>query len=149
MSGRSGTTSRRGPGPSGFTDEAGITHELARQDERLGGPGALGVTRLIEIDDPAIRAVRLREGRDFPRHVYARLDDGTRVAATFDPRQVGADRRSSVRYMTFPVGGRVPAAVGIDLPALAVETALTPAQRQALEAHLAGNADGRRVGGRT
>ena len=138
-----------------ITEAAGIAHELATYNEILGGPGELGATLLIEIDDPAVRAVKLREWRDLPRHVHARLEDGTRVRPTFDPRQVGAERLSSVQYMKFAVGGRVPVALGIDLPHLAEETALTPEQRRALEADLAADADGaaaapapRRSGGR-
>jgi hypothetical protein len=50
---------------------------------------------------------------------------------------VGTERVSSVQYLRFPVGGRVPVAVGIDLPALAAETLLTPEQRRVLEANLA------------
>jgi hypothetical protein len=91
------------------------------------------VTLLIEIDDPAVRAVRLREWRDLPPHLYARLKDSTRVPPTFDPRQIGADR-----YLKFPVRGQVPVAIGGDLPALAAETELTAEQRGALAADLAG-----------
>jgi hypothetical protein len=120
-----------------IVDEAGIRHEIETYNELLGGPGELGVTLLIEIDDPAVRAVKLREWRDLPHHLYARLEDGVRVRPTFDPRQVGADRLSSVQYLKFAVGRRVPVAVGVDLPALAAETVLTTEQRQALEADLA------------
>jgi Protein of unknown function (DUF3501) len=87
-----------------------------------------------EIDDPAVRAVKLLEWIDLPRHVYARLEDGTRVRHAFDPRQLGADRVSSVQYLKFPVGGRVPVGFGIDLPQLTEETTLTSEQRRALEA---------------
>jgi hypothetical protein len=59
------------------------------------------------------------------------------VRPTFDPGQVGTERVSSVQYLKVPVGGRVPVALGIDLPAFAAETVLTPAQRRALEADLA------------
>ena len=55
----------------------------------------------------------------------------------FDPRQVGTERVSSVQYLKVPVGGRVPVAIGIDLPAIAAETALTPEQHRALDADLA------------
>jgi Protein of unknown function (DUF3501) len=81
--------------------------------------------------------MKLREWLDLPHHVYARLEDGTRVRPTFDPRQVGTERLSSVQYLKCAVGGRVPVALGIDLPAIAAETALTPEQRRALEADLA------------
>jgi hypothetical protein len=121
-----------------ITDEDAIRHELETYNELLGGPGELGATLLIEIDDPAVRAERLREWRELPAHVYARLPDGTRVRPAFDPRQVGADRLSSVQYLRFPVQGRAPVALGIDLPGLVAEAALSPAQQEALAADLAG-----------
>ena len=46
---------------------------------------------------------------------------------------------SSVQYMKFAVGGRVPVALGIDLPHLVEEAPLTAEQRRALEADLAGD----------
>jgi hypothetical protein len=119
--------------------EAEILHEIATYNELLGGPGEVGCTLLIEIDDPAARAVRLSQWLSLPRHLYARLDDGSKVRATFDPRQLGDTRVSSVQYLRFPVGGRVPVAVGCDLddPDVGVEAPLTPAQRAALAADLA------------
>jgi hypothetical protein len=69
--------------------------------------------------------------------VYVRLEDRPRVRPTFDPRQVGTDRVSSVQHLKVPIGGRVPVALGIDLPVSAAETALTPEQRRALQADLA------------
>ena len=79
-----------------ITEAESIAHELATYNELLGGPGELGATLLIEIDDPAVRAVKLREWLGLPHHVYARLEDGTRDRPTFDPRQVGTERVSSV-----------------------------------------------------
>ena len=122
-----------------ITEAAGVAHELATYNELLGGPGELGATLLIEIDDPVVRAVKLREWLGLPHHVYARLEDGTRVRPTFDPRQVGTERVSSVQYLKFPVGGRVPVAIGIDLPAIAADATLTAEQRRALDADLAGD----------
>jgi hypothetical protein len=120
-----------------ITEPGGILHEVETYNELLGGPGELGATMLIEIDDPAVRAVKLREWLELPRHVYARMADGARIRPTFDPRQVGAERVSSVQYLKFPLAGQVPVALGIDLPAAAAETALTPEQRRALGADLA------------
>ena len=120
-----------------ITDEAGIAHEIETYNELLGGPGELGVTLLIEIEDPAVRAVRLREWRDLPHHLYARLPDGARVRPTFDARQVAIDRLSSVQYLKFPVRGQAPVALGMDLPGATAETELTAEQRGALEADLA------------
>lgn len=117
--------------------EADIQHELDTYNELLGDDGELGCVLLIEIDDEQARARLLRDWLPLPSHLYARLDDGTLVRATFDPRQVGADRLSSVQYLKFNTGGRVPVAIGADLPALTVETPLTDAQRAALAEDLA------------
>ncbi|MFZ9888860.1 MAG: DUF3501 family protein [Myxococcota bacterium] len=117
--------------------EADIQHELATYNELLGGDGELGCTLLIELDDPQERAVKLRQWLALPRHLYAKLDDGTRVSASFDERQLGDDRLSSVQYLKFPVGGRPPVALGVDLEGLSAEVELTPAQRDALATDLA------------
>ncbi len=117
--------------------EADILHELDTYNELLGGPGELGCTLLIEIDDPEQREVRLREWLDLPRRVYLGLAGGRRVYARFDPRQVGGDRLSSVQFLKFDTGGEVPEAVGTDLPRLRLETRLDQRQRQALAEDLA------------
>jgi len=112
--------------------ERDIRHELETYNAVLGGPGELGCTLLIEIDDPAERAARLEEWHDLPAHVYARLEDGAKVYACFEEAQRDEKRVSSVQYLTFPVGGRVPAAVGADLPELTAEAVLTAEQHAAL-----------------
>jgi hypothetical protein len=117
--------------------EADIQHELDTYNELLGGPGELGATLLIEIDDPAERDAKLRRWLDLPRHLYVRLSDGVLARATFDARQVGETRLSSVQYVKFATGGQAPVAVGCDHPEVAAETALTPEQRQALAEDLA------------
>ena len=116
--------------------EAAIQHEIETYNELLGGPGELGCSLLIEIDDPTARAAKLQAWLDLPRHLYVRLADGRRVYAQFDPRQVGTDRLSAVQYLRFRVGTDVPVAIGTDLPALAGEQELTAAQREALAADL-------------
>jgi Protein of unknown function (DUF3501) len=117
--------------------ERDIQHELETYNAVLGGPGELGCTLLIEIDDPDERARRLREWYDLPPHLYAKLDDGTKVRPAFDEAQRGDGRLSSVQYLKFPVAGRVPAALGADLPGLDAEAALSPEQRAALAEDLA------------
>lgn len=117
--------------------EADIEHEVETYNELLGGPGELGASLLVEIDDPADRARKLAEWRDLMEHVYARLEDGTRVPVTYDRRQVGEGRLSSVQYLKFATGGHVPVAIGADHPAYEAETILTPEQREALAADLA------------
>ncbi len=121
-----------------ITKEPEILHELETYNELLGRKGELGCSLLIEIPDAAERDRKLREWVELPARLYVKLEDGTKVRARFDPRQVGTDRLSSVQYLKFDVGGRTPVAVGSDLPALAGETALAPEQREALAADLAG-----------
>lgn len=118
--------------------ERDIQHELETYNAVLGGPGELGCTLLIEIDDPAERDRRLREWYDLPAHLYARLDDGTKIRPTFDEEQRGDGRLSSVQYLKFAVGGRTPVALGVDLPGLEAETGLDAGQRAALAADLGG-----------
>ena len=116
--------------------EADIQHEIDTYNEVLGGDGEFGCTLLIEIDDPAIRDVKLKEWWRLPERMYLLLEDGTRVWATFDERQRGDDRVSSVQYLKFNTGGRVPVAAGVDLPELQAETSLNDEQRQALREDL-------------
>jgi hypothetical protein len=118
--------------------EADIVHEIETYNEILGGPGELGCTLLIELDDPAVRTVKLARWIDLPQRLYARLGDGTRVRPSFDPRQAGEDRLSSVQYLKFAVEGRTPVALGCDHPdpELAHETPLTDAQRACLQRDL-------------
>lgn len=112
--------------------EADIEHEIQTYNELLGGPGELGCTLLIAVEDPAERAMRLQEWMALPEHLFVRLADGRRVAARFDSRQRGDDRLSSVQYLKFPTGGETPVAVGADLPGLAGEVVLSEEQRAAL-----------------
>jgi hypothetical protein len=117
--------------------EPEIRHEIETYNELLGGKGELGVSLLIEIPQPEERDRRLREWLDLPRHLYLETEDGEKVRPAFDARQVGTDRLSSVQYLKFDVRGRVPVAVGSDLPLLQARTLLTPEQRGALAGDLA------------
>ncbi len=111
---------------------AELEHELETYNELLGGPGELGCALLVELE-PDGRDDKLRAWVKLPEHLYARLPDGTRVRATYDHRQVGDDRLSSVQYLKFDAKGVAPVALGADHPELSVETALTAEQRAALE----------------
>lgn len=117
--------------------ETDIQHELSTYNELLGGPQELGCTLLIGLPDEAERNVKLRAWRELPSHVYTERADGSRVRGTFDPRQVGDDRLSSVQYFKFAVGPDAPVAIGIDLPEIDVRVELNAAQRAALAADLA------------
>ena len=119
--------------------EADIQHELNTYNELLGGAGELGCTLLIEIDSAPVRDEKLTAWLGLNEHLYLELADGTRVRPTFDPRQVGDGRLSSVQYLKFDVRGQAPVAVGCDFPAEDVRgrTVLTPDQAAALAADLA------------
>lgn len=115
--------------------EADIQHELRTYNELLGGEGELGCTLLIEVESERERAEKLRVWLGLPEHLYAELEDGTKVRPKFDPRQVGDDRLSSVQYLVFPVGPKAPVAIGCDFddPALQARTELASEQRRALQ----------------
>jgi hypothetical protein len=117
--------------------DAEIQHELDTYNELLGKRGELGLSLLIEIPEPADRDRKLREWLSLPAHLYAKLESGEKIRPSYDPRQVGDDRLSSVQYLKFDVRGEVPVAIGSDLPALTGETLLDPEQREALRADLA------------
>jgi hypothetical protein len=118
--------------------EADIRHELETYNELLGGPGELGCTLLIELEDPALRAEKLAQWLALPKHLYAKRADGTKAYARYDERQVGDTRVSSVQYLKFQVGVEAPLAMGCDHPdpELHSETPLTPEQRAALQRDL-------------
>jgi hypothetical protein len=113
--------------------EADIRHELQTYNELLGAPGELGATLLIEIESVEERDQKLRRWLDLPPTVYVKLEDGSRVPARFDERQISEGRLSSVHYVKFDVKGRVPVAVGCSHPDIAAEVPLKPEQRKALE----------------
>lgn len=112
--------------------ETDILHELTTYNELLGGPGEVGCTLLVGLADEAERNEKLRAWVGLCTHLYAKLEDGTLVRPSFDPRQVGDDRLSSVQYLKFDTGGRVPVALGADHRALTAEAVLGESQRAAL-----------------
>ena len=120
--------------------EAEIRHELETYNELLGGKGELGASLLIELPEPEERDRKLREWLALPAHLYVKLPGGEKIRARYDARQVGEGRLSSVQYLKFDVRGEVPVAVGSDLPALLVETALADEQRAALAEDLRSDA---------
>jgi len=118
--------------------EKDIQHELDTYNEVLGQEGELGCTLLIEIDDPDARDEKLTRWLGLPEKLYLRLEDGGQAYASFDERQVGDTRLSSVQYLKFDTGGRQPVAVGCEHsdPELNLECALTSEQSAALCADL-------------
>src|SRR5690606_11598311 len=61
--------------------EDAIAHELETYNGLLGDNGVLSCSLLIEIDDRAVRAEKLRSWLPLPRHVYVELPDGKKVYA--------------------------------------------------------------------
>lgn len=121
--------------------EADIRHEIDTYNELIPKDGSLCATLMIGLADEAERAVKLRAWVGLLEHVYVRVEDASetvRVGASWDPRQVGDERLSSVQYLGFAVGGRVPVAVGVDWPEreLVLETVLRDEQVAALRADL-------------
>ena len=116
--------------------EADILHELSTYNELLGADGKLCATLLVEIDDPAARDDKLQSWLSLNETLYGELPDGTKVRPTYDPRQVGETRLSSVQYLTFDFGGAAPVAIGCEHPDIATETVLTDAVRAALQSDL-------------
>ena len=116
-----------------YTD---ILHEIKTYNELLGNSGELGCTLLIEIDDSEERQEKLIKWLELPNHLYLSLEDGSRIRASFDKRQIGDSRLSSVQYIKFNTGGKTPVAIGSDLPLLKAETTFTDQQQKALSEDL-------------
>lgn len=112
--------------------EDDIQHELDTYNELLHPKGTVGCTLMVGIDDERERDVKLRAWMGLNEHIYARLPDGATVKPTWDPRQVGETRLSSVQYLSFALGDVAPVAVGIDMPGVELETELSAAQQDAL-----------------
>jgi hypothetical protein len=115
--------------------EKDIQHEIDTYNQLLGGPGELGCTLLIEIDDVNVRDEKLRAWLALPAHLYLKLEDGSRAPAMWDSAQVDT-RLSSVQYLKFKVGAQAPVAIGCDHPELSLERELTSDQRRTLAADL-------------
>jgi hypothetical protein len=87
-----------------------------------------------------MRQPRLARWLELNDHLYLGLADNTKVRATWDPRQVGDTRLSSVQYLKFDTGGRCPRVFGCDHPdpELAGEVVLSDDQQMALTGDLEG-----------
>lgn len=119
--------------------EDDIRHELATYNELIHPKGTIGCTLLIGIEDEADRDAKLRAWLGLNEHIYAKMPDGSVAKPTWDPRQVGEGRLSSVQYLVFALGEEPPVAIGIKMSPIEAETALSDGQREALRADL--NAD--------
>ena len=116
--------------------EDDVEHELATYNELIHPKGTIGCTLLIGIENEAERDAKLRAWRGLNDHIYAKMPDGSSARPTWDERQVGEGRLSSVQYLAFALGTEAPAAIGIGMPGIEAETALSDTQRGALRADL-------------
>jgi len=116
--------------------EEDIQHELDTYNELIHPSGTVGCTLMVGIDDEVARDEKLRAWLGLNEHIYAKLPDGRLARPTWDPRQVGEDRLSSVQYLSFELGADAPLALGIGMPSLQVETELSEVQQDALRADL-------------
>jgi hypothetical protein len=116
----------------GLEDESHILHEIETYNELVGEQGELGCTLLIEIDDAQKRAELLSRWASLPQNLYIKTQDGAHVMARFDERQVGERRISSVQYLKFRLGDKIPVGIGSKHPELNIEVVFSPAQMAAL-----------------
>ncbi len=116
--------------------ESSIQEELDTYNSLLGGPGQLGCTLLIEIEDEAKRQPLLEAWINLPNTIYAAAADEEKRYAEFDLTQIGRGRLSSVQYLTFSLDDP-PIVIGCDLPDLAGEILLDQTQQIALAHDLA------------
>jgi hypothetical protein len=119
--------------------EDDIQHELDTYNELIHPKGTVGCTLMVGIDDEAERAGKLRAWLGLNEHIYAKTPDGELRRPTWDARQVGDDRLSSVQYLSFGIGEEAPYAIGIGMPGIEAETELSGPQQEALAEDL--NAD--------
>ena len=116
--------------------EDDIQHELDTYNELIHPAGTVGCTLMVGIDDEALRDEKLQQWMGLNDHIYAKLPDGALAAPTWDVRQVGDTRLSSVQYLSFELGPRAPLAIGIKMLGIEAETVLSEAQQEALQADL-------------
>ena len=131
-----------------IVDDAAIQHEIDTYNELIPPAGGLAASLLIEYDDPAQRAVYLPRLLGVERHVWLCVGGLAPIAGSFDTRQLGQDRVSSVQYLTFALpephrrqwmelGQAGLVKLKVDHPHYTHEAALTPAQAAALAQDLA------------
>jgi hypothetical protein len=117
--------------------EGDIEHELDTYNELIHPAGTVGCTLLVGIDDEKERDQKLHEWMGLNDHIYAEMPDGSLARPSWDPRQVGDTRLSSVQYLSFALGPEPPVALGVGMPGIEAETRLSDAQRDALRDDLA------------
>lgn len=85
-------------------DEKAVAHEIETYNELVPDPDEITASMLIEIDDPQVRAFKLRELVGLQDSVSMLIDKDYQVQAEFDDRQITDGKISSVHYLRFPLG---------------------------------------------
>ncbi len=86
-----------------IVDPAAIQHELDTYNALLPGPDEISATLLIEVQDPAERAVLVR--RLVGLHETLRLElGGLAFPLRFDEEQYNSERVSAVQFLRMPLG---------------------------------------------
>lgn len=85
----------------GITDAKAIQHEVDTYNELVPPKGGLSASLLIEYEDPETRSRELPRLLGIESHVWLKVGGLPPLRATFDARQIGEDRVSSVQYTTF------------------------------------------------
>lgn len=128
----------------GLKEEAAIRHEVETYNELVPGRHELKATLLIEIDNPQARAFKLRELVGLESQISLLIDRDFQIQASYDQRQVDAEKISSVQFLTFALGEQAAEAAlngdGIEIltshPACSYRVALAPEQLAALREDL-------------
>ena len=132
----------------GLTERRAIEHEVETYNELVPPPGGLSATMMVEYEDPETRARELPRLLDVDKHVWLKVGDLPPVPATFDQRQIGEDRVSSVQYLIFALpdphrrlwpglGVSKQIRLAVDHPYYTWETVLSPETAMALGEDLA------------
>lgn len=85
-------------------DAEAVKHEIETYNELVPDPNEITASLLIEIDDPAARAFKLRELVGLQDSISLLIDKDYQVQAEFDDRQITDGKISSVHYLRFPLG---------------------------------------------
>jgi len=114
-----------------------IAHEVETYNDLIPAAGQLSASLLVEFDEPNERNRRLRQLLGLERHLWMEVG-GKRIQASFDRRQIGEDRLSSVQYVKWQLDPEQVAAFAqgarliADHPKYQAEQELSAEQRQEL-----------------
>jgi len=87
-----------------IADEKAIQHEIKTYNGLIPDEGEISATLMIEINDPAVRAVKLNELVGLENHIFLEWDGGGSARAEFDESQLDPEKISSVQYIRFRLG---------------------------------------------